>query len=72
MFDTLVTKFKEGFAQKHIRNNIEEIVISKFFQWQFHQLCFKYAFDQMLVKIWCLKYQKLFKTLIISRSLKGM
>ena len=33
----------------------------------FLQLFYRYASEQILVKIWCLKYQKLFKTLIISR-----
>ena len=32
------------------------------------QLCLKYASKQILVKIWCLKYKKMFETLIISRS----
>ena len=33
----------------------------------FLQLCLKYASEQILVKIWCLKHKKVFKTLIISR-----
>ena len=37
-----------------------------FFHWQFLRLCFNYAPEHILVKIWCLK-QKLFKTLLISR-----
>jgi hypothetical protein len=33
----------------------------------FLQLCFKYASEQLQVKIWCYNCQKLFKTLITSR-----
>ena len=44
-----------------------EIVTFYFFLRQFLQLCFKYAFKQILVENWCLKYKKIFKTLIISR-----
>ena len=35
-----------------------------FFQRQLLQLCFKYASEQIIVKIGCSKYQTLFKTLI--------
>ena len=35
-----------------------------FFQRQFLHLCFKYASEQVIVKIRCSKYQKIFKTLI--------
>ena len=31
------------------------------------QLCFKHASEQILVNVWCLKYQKLFKTMMRSR-----
>ena len=41
-----------------------EIGIFCFFQRQFLQLCFKYASEQIIVKIGCSKYQTLFKTLI--------
>ena len=44
-----------------------EIILFYFFQRQFLHLHFKYASELILVKIWCLKYQKLFKTLIRSR-----
>ena len=37
------------------------------FMRQFLLQCHKYASEQDLVEIWCLKYQKLFKTLIRSR-----
>ena len=56
------------FARKHIWNIIEEIVFEKSrkcnFWSQFLQKCCKYASEQVLVGIWCLKHQKLFKTLI--------
>ena len=56
------------FAWKHIWNIIEEIIFEKSkkcnFWRQFLQLCFKYASEQIVVKIQCSKYQKLFKTLI--------
>ena len=42
-----------------------------FFQKQFLHLHFKYASEVILVKIWCQKYQKTFKTLIRTR-LQGM
>ena len=44
-----------------------EIIFSYFCQRQFLQQCFRYASDKVLVGIWCLNYQKLVKTLIISR-----
>ena len=44
---------------------IEEIVYRNFtFFKTILQLCFKYAFQKIIVKIWCSKYQKLCKTLI--------
>ena len=43
-----------------------EVVLIYSFQRQFLQLCFKYASKQIIVKIGCSKYQKLFKTLIIN------
>ena len=39
-----------------------EIVLFYFFQRQFHQLCFKYASKEIIVKVGCSKYQELFKT----------
>ena len=39
--------------------------VKKYNFWrQFLQLCFKYASEQIIVKIGCSKYQTLFKTLI--------
>ena len=52
---------------KHIWNIIEEIVFFLHFSKTNFQLCFKHASEQILVKVWCLKYQKLFKTMTGSR-----
>ena len=60
-----------GFAQKHVWNTIEELFLKSVKKYnlrrQFLQQCFKFASEQILVGIWCLKYQKLFKTIIRSR-----
>jgi hypothetical protein len=68
IFDISDTRSLLGLTQKHICNIIEEIVFRNctflLFQRQFLQLCFKYASEQIIVKIQCSKYQKLFKTLI--------
>ena len=50
-----------------LKKLFSEIIVFYFCQRQFFQLCLKYASEQVLVGIWCLKYQKLFKTLITSR-----
>jgi hypothetical protein len=42
-----------------------------FFQTPFLELCLNYAFEPILVKIMCLKYQKLFKNVIRS-TFQGM
>ena len=55
LFETLLKKLSS------------EIIVFYFFHRQFLRLCFKYTFEQILVEILCLEYQKLFKTLPRSR-----
>ena len=55
-----------GFQKSNIGWSAKKVKKYNFW-WQFLQYCYKYASEQVLVGIWCLKYQKLFKTLIRSR-----
>ena len=50
---------------------LNKLYIFKFFQKQFLQLRFKYTSEQILVEIWCLKHQKLLKTLIVIVDFKA-
>ena len=47
--------------------NFHDFLIISYWWRQFLVYCYKDAFEQVPVGIWCLKYQKLFKTLIRSR-----
>ena len=65
----LAIRFTQSIFETLLKNLPSEIVNIYFFPWQFLQLYFKYASEQILVVIWCLKYQILFKNLI--RRIRG-
>ena len=62
----ILTRICSEAYKKSLKKLCSEIINFHSFQRQFLQLCFKYASEQILVKIQCLKYQKLFKILFKS------
>ena len=57
----------EAYLKHYWRNCLLLIVFFLLFSKTNLQLCFKHASEQILVDVWCLKYQKSFKTMIRSR-----